>query len=230
MTNSLATSTVGVELLDDPAADPRMVAQSLRSIALSNRWFGGRAAMRFGLARALERTAPGALTLFDVGTGAADLPRDAEQWGRSRGYSIRGFGIDRSYPAAQVARCNGVATVVGCAGTLPLRDRSVDLVLVSQVIHHLTQPAATQLLSESRRVARRAVIVCDLRRARLAQAGFWLGSRVLGFDAATRADGITSVRRGYLVPELGELMAAAGMAAPVWARPGYRLVAVWRRD
>ena len=217
-------------MLDDPGADPRMVEQSLRSIARSNRWFGGRAAMRFGVARALEGVAPGSLTLFDVGTGAADLPRDAEQWGRSRGFAIRGIGIDRSHPAARVARANGVATMVGCAGSLPLRDRSVDLVLVSQVIHHLARPAAIQLLAESRRVATRAVIVCDLRRARLAQAGFWLGSHVLQFDAATRADGITSVRRGYQVNELEQLMLTAGLPAQVWARPGYRLVAVWRRD
>jgi hypothetical protein len=79
-------------------------------------------------------------------------------------------------------------------------------------------------------VARRAVIVCDLRRAKLAQAGFWLGSRVLQFDAATRADGITSVRRGYSIREFKDLLIAAGLPAPVWARPGYRLVAVWRRE
>jgi ubiquinone/menaquinone biosynthesis C-methylase UbiE len=230
MSNSLTTSPVGVELLDDPAADPRLVEESLRSIALSNRWFGGRAAMRFGLSRALKGVGLGPLTLFDVGTGAADLPLDAERWGRSRGFSIRGIGIDRSHPAARVARGNGVATVVGCAGSLPLRDESVDLVLVSQVIHHLTRSAAMQLLAETRRVARRAVIVCDLRRARLAQAGFWLGSRVLQFDPATRADGITSVRRGYRVAELKDLMDAAGLPAPVWTRPGYRLVAVWCRD
>jgi hypothetical protein len=78
-------------------------------------------------------------------------------------------------------------------------------------------------------VAKRAVIVSDLRRARTAVAGFWLGSRVLGFDAATRADGITSVRRGYTARELRDLMGRAGLAAPVWSRPGYRLVALWRR-
>lgn len=229
MTNSLATSPVGVELLDDPTADPGIVAESLRNIARANRWFGGRSAVRFGLGRALEGTPAGALKLFDVGTGAADLTLDASRWGRPRGYLIRGVGIDRSYPAATIASANGVPTVVGCAGTLPLRDRSVDLVLVSQVIHHLAEPAAIQLLAETRRVASHAVIVCDLRRARFAEAGFWLGSRVLMFDPATRADGITSIRRGYSARELKALMDKAGLAAPVWTRPGYRLVAVWRR-
>lgn len=229
MSNTLATSTVGEEVLDDPGADPRIVEATLRNIARSNRWFGGRSAVRFGLARALDAEEPGPLTLVDVGTGAGDLARDAEAWGSSRGFRIRGLGLDRSHPAARMARDYGVTSLVGCAGTLPFRDRSVDLMLVSQVIHHLTRPAAVQLLQESGRVARRAVIVCDLKRAVLAQAGFWIGSRVLFFDPATRADGITSVRRGYSARELEELMQAAGMPSPVWTRPGYRLVGVWRR-
>jgi ubiquinone/menaquinone biosynthesis C-methylase UbiE len=227
--NTLATSTVGVEVLDDPGADPRIVEATLRNIARSNRWFGGRAAVRFGLARALDGLPPGRVTLVDVGTGAGDLARDAEKWGRSRGFVIRGLGLDRAYPAARMARDGGVTALVGCAGTLPFGDRSVDLVLVSQVLHHLTGPAAVRLLQESGRVARRAVIVCDLKRAVLAQAGFWIGSRVLFFDSATRADGITSVRRGYSARQLGELMQAAGMPSPIWTRPGYRLVGVWQR-
>lgn len=229
MTNSLATSPVGVELLDDPSADPRVVEESLRNIARANRWFGGRSAVRFGLARALKGLPAGPLTLFDVGTGAADLPSDAERWARSRGYGIRAMGIDRSFPAARIATANGVPTVVGCAGGLPLADRSVDLVLVSQVLHHLARPAAIKLLAEVSRVARHAVVVSDLRRSPFAVAGFWLGSRVLGFDPATCADGITSVRRGYTPVELRDLMVAAERPAPVWRRPGYRLVAVWRR-
>ena len=71
----LLRSPVGVELLDDPAADPATVAESLRNIARSNRWFGGAAAVRHGLARVLADVPAGAtLTLADVGTGLGDLP------------------------------------------------------------------------------------------------------------------------------------------------------------
>nr|MBA3317368.1 hypothetical protein [Gemmatimonadales bacterium] len=37
----LAVTPLGAELLDDPAADPETVIESLRNIARSNRWFGG---------------------------------------------------------------------------------------------------------------------------------------------------------------------------------------------
>lgn len=225
----LATTTVGTELLDDPDADPTTVRTSLGNIARANRWFGGVAAFRFALHRALNglpRDLP--LSLFDVGTGGGDLPRAGVRSAARRGYTIRPLGLDRSLPAAKLARELGVPAVVGCAGTLPLPDRSVDIVLVSQVIHHLRRDATLRLLTECDRVARKAVIVSDLERARLAIAGFWLGSRILQFDASTRADGITSVRRGYDPEEFRTLFLEAGLKATTWRRPAYRLVGLWR--
>ncbi|MEO8199947.1 MAG: methyltransferase domain-containing protein [Gemmatimonadota bacterium] len=227
--SELATTSVGVELLDDPSADPDIVRGSLHHITRANRWFGGVGAFIFGLRQVLNgvsSTTP--LTLFDVGTGAGDLPRAGVRWARRRGYSIRPLGYDRSVAAARLARDNGVPTAVGCAGTLPLADRAVDVVLVSQVIHHLRRDAALRLLVECHRVARMGVIVSDLERSRLAMAGFWVGSRVLGFDASTRADGITSVRRGYLPGEFRALFADAGLEARTFRRPAFRLVGVWR--
>jgi ubiquinone/menaquinone biosynthesis C-methylase UbiE len=224
----LATSTLGVELLDDPAADPATVRTSLGHIASCNRWLGGRAAVRFGLRQALAKVMPGdTVSLLDVGTGAGDLPLAACQWGERIGVRIRPLGLDRSFAAARLATENGVHSMVGCAGTLPIRDRSVDLVLVSQVLHHLRRDAAIQLLLECNRIARLGVIVADLERARLALAGFWAVSRVLQLDTATRCDGLTSVRRGYTPAEFTGLFTEAGVAARCTRRPGYRLVAVW---
>ena len=226
----LASAPVGVELLDDPAADPAVVRSSLYHIARSNRWLGGHAALRFGLSLALRSPPRGAeFTLFDVGTGAGDLPLEAQRWGERHGIRIRSVGLDRSFTAAALAQENGVTTLVGCAGTLPVRSRSVDLVLVSQVIHHLRRDAAILLLEECDRIARHAVIVTDLERSRLAVAGFWVVSRILKFDAATRTDGITSVRRGYTVAEFRDLFRQAGLRAATCRRPGYRLVAVASR-
>ena len=57
---------------------------------------------------------------------------------------------------------------------------------------------------------------------------FWFGSRMLRFDPATRADGLTSVRRSYTRMELKALLSRAGIDANVEQRPGFRLVATWR--
>jgi SAM-dependent methyltransferase len=226
---SLAITSVGVELLDDPAADPAAVAVSLRNIARANRWFGGSGAMTSGLGRALAGAPRGiALSLLDLGTGAGDLPRAAVAWGARRGIRLVPVGLERSRVAAALARDAGIPCMVGCAGAPPLQDKSVDLVLMSQLLHHLAPASAIRLVRTADRLARRAVVVADLRRARLGPVAFWCGARALRFDPVTLADGMTSLRRGYTRRELVALLAKAGVAARVWRHPGYRLVATWR--
>jgi SAM-dependent methyltransferase len=225
----LSISSIGAELLDDPRADPAIVAESLRNIARANRWFGGAAAVRFGLDRSLSSVPSGAdLSLLDLGTGLGDLPEVAVCWGARRGIRITPIGLELNRAAAALAKSTGLATAVACAGMPPIRDKSVDVVLVSQVAHHLTADSVVRLFRACDRLARRAVIVADLRRHVLAVPSFRLGGRLLGFDPVTLADGVTSIRRGFSRARLLHLMAEAGVNGRVDQRPGFRLVATWR--
>jgi len=224
----LSITPIGAELLDDPGASPAAVAESLRNIARANRWFGGAAAVRFGLSRTLNGVRPGSsLSLLDLGTGLGDLPDVAVRWGAARGVRIVPVGLELNRVAARLARAGGLPMAVACAGAPPVRDKSVDLVLVSQLAHHLTSDSVVHLLRTSDRLARRAVIVADLRRGPLAAPAFWCGARFLSFDPVTVADGITSIRRGFSRRELQALMARAGVVGRVDQRPGFRLVATW---
>ncbi len=223
----LEPAAFGRELLDDPGAAPAQVCESLRNIARANRWFGGASAVRFGLERALPLESPRPLSLLDVGTGLGDLPRMAVAWAARRGVALRPVGLERHAAAARLAREGGLAAVVGDGGALPFRAASVDLVLLSQVAHHFAPAAIVRLLRECGRVARRAVIVADLRRSTLAALGFRLAGALLHFDPDTLRDGVTSLRRGFTPASLGALLAEAGVAADVARRPGARLVAVW---
>jgi len=225
----LRLSPIGTELLDDPSADPATVAASLEDIARANRWFGGTAAVRRGLRRALPDLPRGAtVTLADFGTGLGDLPRAAARWAARRGVRLVAIGLERNPVAARLAAGAGVPCAMACAGATPLRDNSVDVVLVSQLAHHLCDESAVRLFRECDRVARRAVVVADLRRGRLGPLAFWVGARALGFDPVTVADGMTSIRRGFTTSELRGLLREAGVRATVERRPGYRLVATWR--
>jgi 2-polyprenyl-3-methyl-5-hydroxy-6-metoxy-1,4-benzoquinol methylase len=224
----LSITSVGEELLDDPSADPAAVATSLRNIGRANRWFGGATAVRFGLARTLAGVPPGTtLRLLDLGTGLGDLPQVAVRWARSRGIRIVPIGLELNRVAATLAAGGGVPTALACAGAPPVRDKSVDVVLVSQVAHHLTRASVVELLRTCNRLARRAVIVADLRRSPIAPTIFWCGARAFGFDPVTVADGMTSIRRGFSRDEMRSLMARAGIEGRVYRRPGFRLVATW---
>jgi 2-polyprenyl-3-methyl-5-hydroxy-6-metoxy-1,4-benzoquinol methylase len=224
----LSITSIGAELLDDPAADPAAVAESLHNIARANRWFGGAAAVRHGLRRTLGDVPSGAtLSLLDLGTGLGDLPSAAVRWAAGRGIRLLPVGIELNRRAAALASEAGVPTALACAGTPPMRDKSVDVVLVSQVAHHLTGASVIHLLRTCDRLARRAVIVADLRRHQLAAPAFWCGARLLGFDSVTVADGLTSIQRGFSRRELHALMTRAGIEGRVDQRLGFRLVATW---
>jgi len=224
----LTLSPVGTELLDDPTADPGTVAESLHNLTRANRWFGGAAAVCFGLGRVLEGAPAGAtFTLLDVGTGSGDLPRIAVAWAAARGWRLVPIGLERSQVAARVAAAH-LPIAVGCAGTPPFRAKSVDLVLVSQVAHHFAAASAVELFRTCDRLARRGVVIADLRRSAAARLGFWSAAHLLGFDRVTIADGVTSLRRGYSRSELAALLSQAGVPATVVRRLGSRLVATWR--
>lgn len=220
------THPPGTELLDHPDADPVAVRTSLANIARANRLFGGTAAVLYGIDRLLAEGAKcEGLTLLDIGTGAGDIPRAAREWGAARGIRVRGTGLERLRPAAHLARAGGLPMTLGCATSLPFRTGSVDVVTLSQVLHHFDTEAAACLLAEAARVARRGIVIADLLRSRTAATLFGVGARVLGFDDHTIADGITSVGRGYAPEELEALCRRAGTAATVTVRPGWRVVA-----
>jgi ArsR family transcriptional regulator len=132
------------------------------------------------------------LDVADLGCGEGYLTIEAALWAR------RVTAVDRS--AAVLARAGAMAArrkitnIVWKRGeleNLPLADASVDVALLSQALHHVTDPAAA--LAEARRVLRPAgrVLVLDLREHDEAWVRGKLGDRWLGFSE----DGL----RGLLV-------------------------------
>ena len=222
----------GEELIDDPAIDPAVVVRSLGDVARSNALFGGRRAVLAALAPALG-PAGSALTLLDVGTGMGDIPLHARRLAARRGVRLHAVGVELNFALARASRAATDASVCGDAFALPFPDRSIDVVTASQVLHHFTGTDVARLLAELDRVARRRVIVGDLRRSYAAAAGFWVASRALGFHPVTRHDGVLSVFRGFTADELaGHVRAAVPDARDLIVRHrlGWRVVASWRPD
>ncbi len=237
---AVAVSPIGIEVLDDPDADDTVVRRMLGDIARANRWLGGTAAVTTGIASLLEPADRGTtLTLLDLGTGAGDLPLAAARWAARRRVTLRPIGIERHRAAAVMARDAGVPTVVACATRLPFRvgsprsaaeaaarhqypgkarhhdpdgarHESPDIILVSQLLHHFDDDTATAMLAEATAVARRGVVVADLRPSLVASWGFRVAGRLLRFATATIDDGITSLRRGRDAAALVRLARRAG--------------------
>jgi len=225
---------IGVELLDDPHAEPSAVRHALRDIARLNALFGGTHAVVRELEPLFERrereTGNGkqeTWTLLDVGAGSGDIARAAVLAARRHGVTLRPVGVELSRTAAHEAHATGLAVLVADGGALPIRPRSVDVVLASQVLHHLPHDVAVRWITSFDRLARRAVVLADLRRSGLAMAGVWLASFPLGFRATTRRDAVVSLRRGYTKREFNRMLREAGVPAVARYRPAFRIVGAW---
>jgi ubiquinone/menaquinone biosynthesis C-methylase UbiE len=161
-----------------------------------------------------------------VATGGADGPPSLAARARRHGYDLRPLASDRLADALRLARAAGARfpLIQHDALAIPLPDRAVDFVTCSLALHHFEPLAAVALLRELRRVARRAVVVNDLRRCRPA---YW-GARLLAlgpWHAMARHDGPLSVLRAYTLAEIRQLAAQAGFFdAQVAARPLFRII------
>jgi len=146
---------------------------------------------------------------------------------RRYGVELELLGVERIPAAAWLARTAGVTAIIADGDALPLAPRSVDVVLASQVLHHLPRESGVRWIAAFDRIARRAVVVADLRRSRLAMAGMWAVSFPLALHAQTRRDAIVSLRRGYTLAEFDSMVRDAGVVAEVYYAPIARVVAVW---
>lgn len=217
----------GVEILDDPSTDPVVRERSLSDVRISNQLLGGTRAVLTEIARLLPSLGATA-TLLDVGTGLADIPARARTLAKRHGVALATFGVDEAESLARTNARTLDGSLCGDARQLPFASHSVDIVTCSQVLHHFEDRELAVILTELNRVARRAVIVSDLRRSWLAAAGFWCVSTVLRFHPVTRHDGVVSVLRGFTARELRDAAAGATRYTPTVRRHlGYRLTATW---
>jgi 2-polyprenyl-3-methyl-5-hydroxy-6-metoxy-1,4-benzoquinol methylase len=218
---------IGTELLDDPRADPQAVWAELRDIARLNAWFGGTRAVVDALEPFLRRSGHVPWTLLDVGAGSGDVALAARAAARRHGVDLRPVGLELNPAAARMARAQQLPMIVADGNRMPLRPRSVDVVIASQVLHHLPRGVAIRWIASCDRVARRVVVLADLRRSRLAMAGVWAAATGLGMSRVTRHDAVVSLRRGYTLREFQDMLRAAGVPAVARYRPAFRIVAAW---
>jgi SAM-dependent methyltransferase len=217
----------GVEILDSPDVDPQVVTRSLADVARANALFGGISSAMEEIKSAL-RELSGRATLLDVGTGLGDIPCRARSFAAEKGIDLTTVGLDSALELARASRRAVSISVCGDALHLPFADRSVDIVMCSQVLHHFVASDAARLLREMDRVARVRVVVSDLRRSWIAAAGLWLVSFPLGFHAVSRHDGVVSVLRGFTREELSDTVKDAIARKPVvHQRRGFRITASW---
>jgi SAM-dependent methyltransferase len=199
------------------------VAEFFQSLGRVNRFFDFAEPFRNLLPKLLSEENCRSLSILDVGAGDGSLGKAVQDWAAQRGWKWRVINLDCSLRALGLNR-NGL-NVAGSAVRLPFRRSSFDVVVASQMAHHLTDAEVKILLQEAWRVTRQAVVLCDLHR----NLGLYLLLRLLfcfqNHSVSFRSDALLSVERGWRIGDLARLADEAGVAgASVMLYFGARVV------
>jgi ubiquinone/menaquinone biosynthesis C-methylase UbiE len=188
------------ELLDH--LPPEEARPNLADLIRINRHFGGHSV----ILKTLQRVAGAEdkFSLLDVGAASGDTARV----------------ICASYPLAQVVSFDYNATnigaapqpkVIGNAFELPFAAASFDYVLCSLFLHHFEDERVVELLRNFNKLARKALLICDLERSIVPYLFLPATKYLFNWKRITVHDGMISVRASFTKDELRKLAKKAGL-------------------
>ncbi len=220
------------EFLDTPGQNRVELAGLLDDIRRTNRWFGGYPVVLGYLRRFLPHLPHGPITVLDVATASADIPRVIALWARAHHLPIRIVALDMSEDILALAKA-GIASypevtlLRGNALALPFPDRAIDVVICGLALHHFTFEDGGRVLREIDRVARGGFIVNDVGRSWGAYVGALLDTRLFTRNRLARHDGPLSILRAFTVSEVRAMISAAGVHnVDIRRRPWFRIAIV----
>jgi len=204
------------ELLDLGLGSPAEVAANLTEMWRINRYLGGLRALTRHLYPRL-RARPGPITLIDLGTGSADVPKAIVRWAWAHHVPVRIFAVDWAARNLEFARTKvgavpEVTLLHADAHCLPFPVPGVDFVISSLFLHHFSEVQAIHLLRSAFAHARQGIIMSDLVRGKAPYTAFKLLQPLVARNALTRHDGALSIQRAYTPTELMALARAAGLS------------------
>ena len=165
--------------------------------------------------------------LLDVGCGSGDVPAFLL---KHLPGPLLAVGVDVKTLHLRAAP-RAVRGVVADVRRLPFPDGAFDVVTASLFLHHFDEEALPGVLAGLYRLARRALVVNDLHRARVPYLFGRVAFPLLFRSRVSVEDGLLSIRRGFRADELRAAFTRAGLPAVTVRRLfPYRLLVVAARE
>ena len=201
-----------LEMMDRPQPVSAELERDLQYLQQLNRWFGS---YRLVLSFIRRWIKPGARTrIVDLATGSGDIPRLIVDCARQIGAHVEIDALDRQPATLEIARklSTHYPEIYYCEADI-LEWNSVetyDIVFCTLALHHFSDQDAVTVLRRCRELSQRSVLVSDLRRGFLLQAGVYLLTEMIFREPMTRYDARLSAVRAFSFAELRELALRAG--------------------
>jgi ubiquinone/menaquinone biosynthesis C-methylase UbiE len=202
------------EMMDRRGNDATLLRADLRVLEKINRFLGGHRIPLLYLPEFLKQKS---VSILDLGTGAADVPRAIAGWAKANDFCVQITAIDGNPEILQIARENVAGWPEICLESadllhLPYPPGSFDIVLCSLTLHHFPEGDAVAILRRIHDIARGGYIINDLRRNRTA---IWLSkvmARSLITNPIARFDAPASCERAFTPAELDAMARRAGLS------------------
>lgn len=212
-----------IEIMDDLSMEGEVLCGALDDLARVARWLGGTRIVRNGVRQMialLGENCPQPLRVADLGCGGGEALCDLAAWGKRAHIPLQLTGIDansatidyarqasRDFPEITYLQANIVEDTC--------RFDDYDVVICSLVLHHFDEEIHLRMIGKMKQAGVKALLINDLHRSVWAWLFFHPISRIFGFSAMARHDGLLSIRKSFRRKELVALMEKAGIH--VWS-------------
>jgi ubiquinone/menaquinone biosynthesis C-methylase UbiE len=202
--------TTQPEHFDDPSRTFHEFREAYDQLARVNQLFRAHDPYTRVLSRWLGHEQCRKLTILDIGAGDGWLGQAMETFAREQGWEWQVTNVDLN--AIPLSLHNRRRHVAGSALALPFADGAFDVVVASQMTHHLnTDEEVIRHFQEAWRVARTAVFLTDMQRGAFLFCVLSLVMPFLGLSRKMMGDGLLSVRKGWVPREWRSLADRAGI-------------------
>jgi 2-polyprenyl-3-methyl-5-hydroxy-6-metoxy-1,4-benzoquinol methylase len=196
-----------LEMMDRPQSVSAELELDLQRIRQLNRWFGSYSLVLAFMRRWLR---PRARTrIVDLATGSGDIPRLIADYARKIGAQVEIDALDRQPATLEVATklSTGYPKIYYRQADILEWDSvgTYDVVLCTLALHHFSDEDAVGVLRRCRELSRKFVLVSDLRRGFLLQAGVHLLTELIFREPMTRHDARLSAERAFSFTEMRDL-------------------------
>ncbi|HTH50798.1 MAG TPA: methyltransferase domain-containing protein [Pyrinomonadaceae bacterium] len=181
------------------------------------RWIHGilgeKVALRKTLVKDIRERKLNYASILDIGAGTGNILKLVrEMLPNTDLFSIAAETSDDALRIVKKERKKTKIQPLKCSGLrLPFADHSVDFVICTLLLHHLSDEDAVELIREMCRVSLRRFYIVDLNRHPFGYYGFKaLGS--LLFQRFTREDGALSILRSFTADEMLAMAKKAGVS------------------
>ena len=225
------------EIMDQPGLSDDLHRQALAGLARTNTLAGSSRSLwkRIRRLRGPKGGDLAKLSLCDIASGAGDVAVSLCRRAKCDGVKLRVTGYDVSPVAVEEAQSR--AATAGVAARFEVRDvltcpveslGRFDVVTCSLFLHHLTGDDAVELLKRMAQMARRLVLVCDLRRDRIGYTAAQVVTHLVSRSDVVHSDGPQSVAAAFTVGEARALAQRAGLAGAEVSRSWpFRYLLAW---